>query len=94
MQMTLPQRPTRATLAAYLDPLKATVKGKMVLVGVPQQVQVSFNPPALRRDDADVMNTLNAAPAGGPAPHSSRRDSRRSRQRASSRPRSRGTTSR
>ena len=65
MQMTVPQRPTRATLSAYLDPLKPAVKGKVVLVGVPQQVQVSFNKPALRRDDADVMNTVNAAP---PAP--------------------------
>jgi hypothetical protein len=68
MQMTLPARPTRATLAAYLEPLKATAKGKIVLVGVPQQVQVSFSAPALRRDDSEVMNTLNAAPGGGPAP--------------------------
>ena len=67
MQITLPQRPTRATLTAYLEPLKTTVKGKMVLVGVPQQVQVTFTKPALRRDDADVTQ-LNAAPAGGPAP--------------------------
>jgi hypothetical protein len=66
MQMTLPQRPTRATLTAYLEPLKVSVKGKMVLVGAPQQVLVTFSKPALRRDDADVMNTLNAAPAGGP----------------------------
>jgi carboxypeptidase Q len=68
MQMTLPQRPTRAALTAYLEPLKDAVKGKMVLVGAPQTVLVSFSPPALRRDDSDVMNTLNAAPAGGPAP--------------------------
>jgi len=67
MQMTLPQRPTRATLSAYLDPLKATVKGKIVLIGVPQQVLVSFSPAALRREDADVLNTLNAAPQAGPA---------------------------
>jgi hypothetical protein len=67
LQMTLPQRPTRATLSAYLDPLKATVKGKIVLIGAPQQVLVAFNPPALRREDADVLNTLNAAPAAGPA---------------------------
>jgi hypothetical protein len=66
MQITLPQRPTRATLSAYLDPLKATVKGKIVLIGVPQQVLVSFNPAALRREDADVLNTLNAARQGGP----------------------------
>ena len=66
MQMTLPQRPTRATLTAFLEPFKASVKGKMVLVGAPQQVLVTFSKPALRRDDSDVMNTLNAAPAGGP----------------------------
>ena len=28
----------------------------MVLVGAPQQVPVTFNPPALRRDDADVLD--------------------------------------
>jgi hypothetical protein len=67
MQMTLPQRPTRATFAAYLDPLKASVRGKIVLIGVPNQVLVSFNAAALRREDADVLNTLNAAPQGGPA---------------------------
>ena len=68
MQMTLPARPTRATLSAYLDPLKPAVKGKVVLVGVPQQVQVSFNKPALRRDDAEVLNTVNAAPPAPQAP--------------------------
>ena len=67
MQITLPQRPTRAVLAGYLDPLKSAVKGKMVLIGVPQQVLVRFSPAALRRDDSDVLNQLNAAPAGGPA---------------------------
>ena len=68
MQMTLPQRPTRAILTAYLEPLKVAVKGKIVLVGTPQQVLVTFNPAALRRDDADVINQLNAPPAGGPVP--------------------------
>jgi len=67
MQITLPQRPTRATLSAYLDPLKPAIKGKMVLVGAPQQVLVSFSPAALRRDDSEVLTQLNAAPAGGPA---------------------------
>jgi carboxypeptidase Q len=66
MQMTLPERPTRDALTAYLDGLKATVKGKIVLVGPAQQVLVTFNPPALRREDADVLSQLNQAPAQGP----------------------------
>jgi hypothetical protein len=66
LQMTLPPRPTRDVLTAHLEPLKDAVKGKMVLVGVPQQVLVTFSPPALRRDDAEVLTQLNAAPAGGP----------------------------
>jgi hypothetical protein len=68
VQLTLPQRPTRATLTAYLDSVKATVKGKMVLIGAPQQVLVSFSPAALRRDDSEILNQLNAAPAAGPTP--------------------------
>ena len=64
VQMTLPTRPTRDVLTTHLEPLKDAVKGKMVLVGVPQQVLVSFNPPALRRDDAEVLTQLNAPPAG------------------------------
>ena len=67
LQMTLPQRPTREVLTAYLDPLKEEVKGKVVLVGVPQSVLVTFNPPALRREDSDLVTQLAAAPAGPPA---------------------------
>ena len=71
LQMTLPQRPTRDVLTAHLEQLKDLVKGKIVLVGVPQQVLVTFNAPALRRDEADVVTQLNAPPAagrgGGPA---------------------------
>jgi hypothetical protein len=67
MQVTLPPRATRATLTAYLDSVKATVKGRIVLINPPQQVLVSFNPAALRRDDQEVLNQLNAAPQGGPA---------------------------
>jgi hypothetical protein len=66
VQLTLPQRPTRDVLAAHLEPMKDVVKGKFVLVGTPQTVLVTFNPPALRRDDADVLTQLNAAPAGPP----------------------------
>ena len=66
LQMTLPERPTRDVLNDYLDRFKAAVKGKIVLVGAPQRVLVTFNPPALRREDVDVLNQLNQAPAQGP----------------------------
>ena len=58
----------------------------MVLVGAPQQVLVTFNPPALRRDDADVLNQLNAG-AGGRRPSSS--SNSRQQQQAAAAPRSR-----
>jgi hypothetical protein len=66
VQLTLPQRPTRDVLTTHLEALKDVVKGKFVLVGVPQTVLVTFNAPALRREDADVVTQLNATPAGPP----------------------------
>jgi len=63
VQLTLPERPTREVLTAHLGALKNQVRGRMVLVGRPQQVLVTFNPPALRREDQDVLNQLNASPA-------------------------------
>jgi hypothetical protein len=66
VQMTLPPRPTRDVLAEYLDQLKEKVRGRIVLVGTPQQVRVTFNQPALRREDSDVLSQLNATPAQGP----------------------------
>jgi carboxypeptidase Q len=69
-QITLPQRPTTEELAAHLEQLKNVVKGKIVLVGTPQRILVTFNPPALRREDRDVLAQFDpaaAAPAGPPA---------------------------
>ena len=66
--LTLPQRATRTALAAFLEPLKPAVKGAMVLVGAPRQVPVTFNAPALRREDADVLTQMAPARAGGPGP--------------------------
>ncbi len=68
VQLTLPQRPTKDDLEAHLAPLAGSVRGRIVLVGVPQRVLVTFNPPALRREDADVLQQLNAAPAQPPRP--------------------------
>jgi len=62
LQLTLPERPTRDVLTAHLEALQDQVRGRMVLVGRPQQVLVTFNPPALRREDQDVLNLVNAPP--------------------------------
>ena len=71
IQITLPQRPTSAELTAYFASINDSLKGKMVLVGPPREVPINFNPPAMRRDDAEIVTQLNAAPAagrgGGPA---------------------------
>jgi hypothetical protein len=53
-------------LASHLDAMKETVKGKIVLVGTPQQVPVTFSPAPLRREDADVLQQLNAPPPAPP----------------------------
>ncbi len=71
VQITIPARATREELAAHLDGVRGSLKGKIVLVGAPRQVPVTFNPTALRRDDAEIQTQLDAAPAagrgGGPA---------------------------
>ena len=70
--IVMPQGARRTELTAFFDTLTPKVKGAMVLVGTPRQVPVSFNQPALRREDADVVAQM--APAqlptgrgGGPA---------------------------
>jgi carboxypeptidase Q len=73
VQIVLPQRPTKEDLTSYFDKVRASVKGKIVLIGEPQRVSVSFNPPALRREDSDVLTGLSQPPAqtparGGPPP--------------------------
>jgi hypothetical protein len=75
MQVTLPRQPTREELAAHLDSLKATLKGKIVLVNAPTIVPVTFNKTPLRREDSDVVTQMNTPPAvqagragGPPAP--------------------------
>jgi hypothetical protein len=74
VQVALPRQPTREELAAHLESLKASLKGKIVLVNAPTVVRVTFNPTPLRREDSDVINQMNATPAvqagrgGGPPP--------------------------
>src|SRR5678816_912102 len=62
VQVTLPRQPTREELAAHLESLKASLKGKIVLVNAPTVVPVTFNPAPLRREDADVIAQMNTAP--------------------------------
>jgi carboxypeptidase Q len=67
LRVTPPQRPLEADLTTWLEGLRDHVRGRMILVGEPRQVPVTFNAPALRREDADVISQLGAAPAEGPA---------------------------
>ena len=75
VQIVLPPSPvTQADLTTYLESIRSTVKGKVVLVGPHQTVPVTFNPVPLRREDADVQAQMNAVPAApgprgqGPGP--------------------------
>src|SRR5690349_18315639 len=77
VQIVPPPPPiTQSDLTSYLESIKATVKGKIVLVGPHQFVPVTFNPVPLRREDADVVAQMNAPPAAagprgqGPQPSS------------------------
>jgi hypothetical protein len=67
VQITLPQRPTQQELTAYFDKIRDSVKGKMVLVGAPRNIPVTFNSPPLRREEADLLTQFDpqAQPAGG-----------------------------
>ena len=66
VQITLPARPTAAEMTSFLESIKSTVKGRMVLVGPHRVVPVTFNSAPLRRDDADLLAQLNP-PAQAPA---------------------------
>jgi hypothetical protein len=63
-----PARVTREQLTAYFDANRATVKGRVVLVGAPARVPVTINPPSKRRDDATVTTQFSSdtPQQGGP----------------------------
>lgn len=63
VRVTLPARVTDAELTAELEKIRATVKSRIVMVGPPREVGVSFNPTPLRREDADVRAQMTATPA-------------------------------
>ena len=69
MMLELPTRPTQAQLTQFFDAQRARVKGRIVLVGAPQKVDVTIVPPAKRREDAEVRAQFERdTPAGGGPP--------------------------
>ena len=68
-------RVTREQLESYFDANRARVKGKIVMMGAPVHVPVTFNKPPLRRGDAELRPQFApATPAPtppGPAPSAS-----------------------
>ena len=64
-QLDLPDRPTPAALASFLDGVKASVKGKIVLAGRSVPMPVNLNPPSKRRDDAQVRAQFDPDRADG-----------------------------
>jgi hypothetical protein len=69
-QMILPDRPTQEELTAYFNGIRAQIGGKMVLMGRPATIPVSFDPPSKRISDEIIKQRLdpNAAPAPRPTP--------------------------
>jgi len=70
VHLVTPNQPTQADLTAYLDGVKARVKGGIVLVGPHAAVAFQETPPAKRRTDESVMagigrSSLPPAPRGG-----------------------------
>jgi carboxypeptidase Q len=63
-----PSRVTREQLTAYFEATRATVKGRIVLVGAPASVPVTINPLAKRRDEAAVTAQFSSdePQQGGP----------------------------
>ena len=68
IRLTLPQRPTKQSLATELEKLRESIRGKMVLVGEPLRIPVTFNAPLMRRDEAQILNPPNSqtSPANQP----------------------------
>jgi hypothetical protein len=65
-QLILPERPTPQQLTSYLDSVKNSVKGKIVLAGKSIFVPIDFDPPAKRRPDDQVRTQYDPNnPNGG-----------------------------
>lgn len=70
VMLDLPTLPTQTQLTQFFDAQRARVKGRIVLVGAPQKVDVTIVPPQKRREDAEVRAQFerDAAVPAGPLP--------------------------
>ena len=64
------QGPTKEELTAWMDANRLPIAGKMALIGKAAVIPVNFNPPAMRRDDAQLRaqydpNNPNGGGRGG-----------------------------
>jgi carboxypeptidase Q len=59
-QLAPPDRPSAESLATYLDSVSDKVKGRAVLIGMPQKVGVVFNPAAKRLDEDEARDRFDA----------------------------------
>jgi carboxypeptidase Q len=64
-----PDRPTEPELRTFLDSVGDAVKGRIVLVGKPRHVPVSFSPSATRLEDAEAARQFDPV---APAPPTAR----------------------
>lgn len=62
------RNPTQAELAAYFDSIREQVKGKIVLVGKPASIPVSFDPPTKRINPSATPTPARPTPAAQPSP--------------------------
>ena len=65
VNIVLPDRPTQEELTAYLDSVKSSVNGKIVLVGKAAVIPVTIDPPAKRLTDEQVKQRYSG---GGSTP--------------------------
>jgi carboxypeptidase Q len=72
-QLIPPESPTREELDLFLDQRKNRVKGKIVLVGKPATISVSFNPIAKRMDDREAKSRFSENTSISPTQTGSRR---------------------
>ncbi len=68
VQLILPNRPTQEELTAYLNSVKAKLKGNMVMIGPPAKIDVNFNPPPKRIDDELLRKRLDPNAPAAPFP--------------------------
>lgn len=63
-----PARATKDQLASYLESVRHRVKGRVVMVGRPQRIDVTIQPTAKRREDAEVRAQFGPDAPPPPAP--------------------------